>query len=63
MLRHKMKYKFKIFGKPENNGIIEIEIDDNDTIYSIKKKIIKTLNLQIDPANIKLIKKNEEKVL
>jgi len=51
----KMKYKIKIFGVPPEKSFIEIEINIEDTIFDIKKKIIKQLGLNLTPDQLKLV--------
>ncbi|MHA1229110.1 MAG: hypothetical protein ACTSRP_02700 [Candidatus Helarchaeota archaeon] len=45
-----MKYKFKIFGAPPGKDIIEIEVDEEDSILDIKNKILQILNSEKSPS-------------
>ncbi|MHA1270422.1 MAG: hypothetical protein ACTSPY_11585 [Candidatus Helarchaeota archaeon] len=42
---------------PSGKDIIEIEINENETIEDVKKRIIQLLNLKIKPDSLKFVEK------
>ena len=49
-----MKYKFKIFGVPPEKSILEIDVDPDDTVLDVKKKIIAKLDFPFNPKELKI---------